>query len=86
MGSGNSGKYIATKGASTEQATTPESNIQENAKPLARKYALTPSGYFGEKGRNCRIIATTTPEDTSISFYKQISKGGHTFPLITRKA
>ena len=85
MGAGNSGKYIGTKGASTEQATPLKSNIQDNAKLLAQKYVLTPSGYFGEKGKNCRVIATTTPEDTSVAFYKQIGKGGQTIPLNNKK-
>lgn len=85
MGTGNSGKYTGTKGSSTEQATTSKSNIQNNAKPLALKYRLTPGGYFGEKGKNCRVITTTTPEDTSVSFYKQIGKGGHTIPLNNKK-
>lgn len=86
MGAGNSGKYIGTKGASTEQATPPKSNIQDNAKSLAQKYGLTPTGYFGEKGKNCRVIATTTPEETSVAFYKQSVKVDRQFPSITRKA
>ncbi|MDO4438771.1 MAG: hypothetical protein Q4B86_04915 [Eubacteriales bacterium] len=85
MGAGNSGKYIGTKGASTKQAILPKSNIQDNAKPLAQKYGLTSSGYFGEKGKNCRVIVTDTPENTSIAFYKQIAKGGHTISLNNKK-
>lgn len=85
MGTGNSGKYTNTKGASTEQATTPQSNIKDNAQLLAQKYGLTSSGYFGEKGKNSRVIVTATPEDTSVSFYKQIGKGGYIIPLNNKK-
>ena len=85
MGTGNSGKYFGTKGASTEKAASQKSNIQDNAKPLAQKYGLTRGGYFGSKSKNCRVIVTSTPKDTSISFYKQLGKGGRLIPLNNNK-
>lgn len=85
MGSGKSKLYFGTKGASSEHGNVIKSSIEENAKPLAQKYGLSQSGYFGTKGKNCRIIITSTPEDTSLSFYKQLGKGGHTTPLNNNK-
>lgn len=82
MGTGNSGNYSGTKGASNSAT---KSNIAENAKALAAKYGLTTHGYFGTKGKNCRIITTGTPVATSTQFYQQIGKGGTTIPLSNGK-
>ena len=48
-------------------------------------YGLTTHGYFGSKGKNCRIITTGTPVATSTHFYQQIGKGGTTIPLSNGK-
>lgn len=82
MGTGNSGNYSGTKGA-FNSAT--QSNITDNAKALAARYGLTTHGYFGSKGKNCRIITTGTPVATSTHFYHQIGKGGTTIPLSNGK-
>ena len=82
MGTGHSGNYSGTKGASNSAT---KSNIAENAKALAAKYGLTTHGYFGTKGKNCRIITTGTPVATSTQFYQQIGKGGTTIPLSNGK-
>ena len=47
-----------------------------NANSIKSTYPITKSGYFGEKGKNCRIILTNSPQATSIDFYNQLSKGG----------
>ena len=82
MGTGNSGNYSGTKEASNSAT---QSNISDNAKVLAAQYGLTTHGYFGSKGKNCRIITTGTPVATSTHFYQQIGKGGTTIPLSNGK-
>ena len=79
MGSGRSGLYPNTSGS------TKSSSIESNVKAMSEKYPLTSSGYFGEKGKNCRIIKSNDPIDTSEDFYQTISKGGTTTNLLNGK-
>lgn len=86
MGSGKSGLYHNTKGAKNETKSKSDvSQFSENVKTISSKYRIGPSGYFGEKGKNHRIIRSNTPVQTSADFYKKISKGGIEFPLPNRK-
>lgn len=55
--------------------------IDDNVKEMNHIYPHTSNGYFGEKGKNVRVIKTSTPEITSSDFYHRISKGGRTEPL-----
>ena len=55
--------------------------IDDNADNMKKDYPLSPSGYFGEKGKNARIIKTSTPEATSTDFYNKLGEGGKTEPL-----
>ncbi len=61
------------------------SKITDNAMDVAKKYTLNDSGYFGEKGKNCRIIKSNDPVKTSADFYKEISQGGIEEPLSNGK-
>jgi hypothetical protein len=53
-----------------------KSNIDDNVELMKHKYPLTSHGYFGQKGKNSRIIRSSEPVATSIDFYKEISRGG----------
>lgn len=75
MGTGIHGGFGETQGAYCQ------SSIANNANSMKSIYPLTKSGYFGEKGKNCRIISTDSPQATSIDFYNRLSKGGKTKPL-----
>ena len=57
------------------------SSLESNAKAMASHYSYTLNGYFGQKGKNCRIISSIDPINTSIDFYKKIGKGGTTTDL-----
>jgi len=78
-GTGFHGGFGETKGAKKQ------SSIAENSNAMKQKYPLTKSGYFGEKGKNCRIIASSSPKETSIDFYKKLGTGGITKPLSNGK-
>lgn len=56
MGSGYLGSYRHTHG--TSDKPDPNSNIDDNARLLARKYRLTSGGYFGQKG-NAKVFASS---------------------------
>lgn len=50
--------------------------FSRNVEKVSKKYPLNPSGYFGEKGKNHRVIVSDNPIETSEDFYKTISCGG----------
>ena len=83
MGGGNFGAFGATEGASTNDV--PRSSISDNAKAMKDTYPYTKEGKFGVKGKNVRIIKTSTSKDTAEDFYHQISKGGTEEPLSNGK-
>lgn len=84
MGSGRSGLYSGTRGANTKiinahgkkSGSSNKTTFAGNAKKAAKKYGLNKSGYFGDKGRNCRLIYSDDPVKTSTDFYRTLSKGG----------
>ena len=61
------------------------SNILNNAKAISHKYPYTKNGYFGEKGKNVRIIKAPNADIAAQDFYKGISKGGKEEPLANGK-
>lgn len=75
MGAGFHGGFGKTEGLFRQ------SSIINNANSMKLIYPLTKSGYFGERGKNCRIILTDSPKATSMDFYSRLSKGGKTTTL-----
>lgn len=57
------------------------SAVEQNAESMKETYPLTPSGYFGEKGKNVRIIKSPDPITTARDFYSRIRAGGDVSPL-----
>ena len=80
MGTGFHGGFGDTAGAKnnnkTEGAAVNTNSIASNAEAMKTTYPLNKNGYFGEKGKNCRIIKSKDPVSTSKDFYSKISKGG----------
>lgn len=82
----NSGLFTKTKGAiknlleklmqQKKKKKKSESSIDENAEKMKNDYPYNEHGKFGIKGKNCRIIKSNSPVETSIDFYKRISEGG----------
>ena len=66
----------ATDAVKTISKTAKTLSVSDNADIVAKKYGLSKHGYFGEKGKNCRIIKSDDPINTSADFYREISKGG----------
>lgn len=54
--------------------------IDSNSESLITKYGLT-NGYFGQKGKNVRIITSKDNFATANYFYKTISFGGVEYKL-----
>ena len=81
MGAGIHGGFGGTVGSKNDNHYAPRSSVDLNAKRMSSDYPLTSSGYFGEKGKNARIIKTPTPERTSSDFYLRLGLGGKTEPL-----
>ena len=52
------------------------SSLEDNAISMASDYPYDSKGYFGEKGKNCRVISSDNPEKTSKDFYQKIGRGG----------
>lgn len=52
------------------------SSIVFNADNMNNDYPRSPNGYFGEKGKNCRIIKSNDPVRTSIDFCNRIGENG----------
>ena len=75
MGAGFHGGFGTTHGVYHQ------SSIDNNANSMKTIYPLTKSGYFGEKGKNCRIVLTDSPQVTSVDFYNRLSNGGKKIPL-----
>lgn len=81
MGAGIHGGFGGTVGAGDDKHYVPRSSVDLNAKRMSNDYPLTSNGYFGEKGKNVRIIKTPTPETTSSDFYMKLGWGGKTEQL-----
>lgn len=80
MGAGLHGGFGGGGKSKPDVAPKPRT-IDDNVKDMNHIYPHTSSGYFGEKGKNVRVIKTSTPEITSSDFYDRISKGGKIEPL-----
>ena len=50
--------------------------VDYNAYKIRRKYPTTKGGYFGERGKNSRVIYSQNHVKESKQFYSKISKGG----------
>lgn len=57
------------------------STISDNVRKMEKEYPINANGYFGKKGKNCRIIESNDPIKTSADFYKKLSQGGIEEPL-----
>ena len=75
MGTGFHGGFGNTAGANNNNdgTTSKVSSIVSNTEAMKKQYPLTKNGYFGEKGKNCRVIKSTNPIATSKDFYTKIS-------------
>ena len=78
MGAGFYGGFGGTKGSNGNNS---QSSIDKNVSRMSRAFPLTTSGYFGNKGKNVRIIASLSPEKTANDFYTKIKAGGKSEPL-----
>lgn len=83
MGTGSSGNYGNTKGATNSQSQN--NAFSRNVQTASQKYRLTQSGYFGNKGKNSRVIESKNPVATSKDFYSLLSKGGKKSKLANGK-
>ena len=61
------------------------STILANAEAMAKKYPRTKHGKFGKLGKNVRVIESATPEETSVDFFNQLTKGGTMEPIFDGK-
>ena len=52
-----------------------------NISVVTEKYSLNENGYFGDKGKNCRVIKCSDPVTVSAEFYEIISRGGKEIAL-----
>lgn len=64
----------------------PINRVDNNIHYASQEYGLSPSGYFGEKGKKgsanwIRQIYTKNPEAEAIRFYDLLSDGGYEKPL-----
>lgn len=64
----------------------PINRVDNNIHYTAREYGLSPSGYFGEKGKKgsanwIRQIVTKNPEAEAGRFYDLLTDGGKENPL-----
>ena len=62
--------------AKVAKKTSKITSVSDNAKSVAKKYNLNKNGFFGEKGKNARILKSSNPVKTSADFYNKIRKGG----------
>ena len=62
--------------AGSQSESTQGSSIVNNARAIAHKYPYTKNGYFGQKGRNVRIIRAPNANIAAADFYQGISNGG----------
>ena len=74
---GGMGNTAGSKKTGGDKSSKPKVTIDDNVKVMKKDYPYTKDGLFGKKGKNARIIATDTPEATSIDFYQKIGKGGY---------
>ena len=52
-----------------------------NMARAATEFGASPSGYFGVRGKNSRVIQTPDPQRTSERFWKMLSAGGRVHVL-----
>lgn len=69
MGSGLFGSFGNSKGNTL-------SSVDANVDAMIANYPINEAGFFGERGKNERVIKTPTPEATSMDFYGKIGIGG----------
>ena len=90
MGGGFHGGFGDTTGARNNHLSeagsgakngVSSSPIDGNAEAMKADYPHTDAGYFGQKGKNSRVIASSDPIATSKDFYQRISQGGIERPL-----
>lgn len=72
MGAGFHGGFGYSKGK--------EKILEENCTSLIKKYGIS-NGYFGQAGKNVRVIESKDNYHTADSFYKTISSGGIEYKL-----
>lgn len=77
MSKPKSGLFNNTPGAKNgEQLKINTHTLADNLPIVEKQYPLSKAGYFGEKGKNVRIIESRDPINTSQDFYSKIGKGG----------
>ncbi len=81
MGAGIHGGFGETVGSKPPEKPYRKCTIDDNAERMKKLYPLSPSGYFGKKGKNSRVIKSASPEATSTDFYEKIGFGGRSEPL-----
>lgn len=54
----------------------PKGTVEHNAQKMKKKYPLNKDGFFGEKGRNKRVIYSKNQKTEAKRFYSKVSKGG----------
>ena len=72
MGTGYHGGFGNTNGSASH------SSIDQNIKSVKRKYKLNSLGYFGERGKNVRVIKSSDPVASSADFFEKLGNGGQT--------
>jgi len=86
MGAGYKGGFGHTNGERKHQNNVASSNnkaknpvdfgsIQNNARAMSHIYPMT-NGYFGQKGKNHRVIYSKNQYETASDFYSRITRGG----------
>ena len=90
MGGGFHGGFGDTAGARSDRTAeagngtsgkAAAATLDGNAEAMKADYPHTNAGYFGQKGKNSRVIASSDPIATSKDFYQRISRGGTEKPL-----
>ncbi len=86
MSKPKSGLFNNTIGAvDGEQIKIDMHTLEDNLPIVEKQYPLSKAGYFGEKGKNVRVIQTKDPINTSQDFYNKIGKGGELLVLSNGK-
>ena len=83
MGGGKGGLYMGTYNPSDTK--TDFCTFSRNVEKVSKKYPLNPSGYFGEKGKNHRVIVSDNPIETSEDFYKLLAVAAKSLSCLTER-
>ena len=62
MGAGIHGGFGGTVGSKPPEKHYRKRTIDDNAERMKKDYPLSPGGYFGEKGKNSRVIKSASPD------------------------